>query len=302
MAQGEKYQKAIGNRFATVRFRTWTLTAIIVVVLVFYYMVNVTTKESLSWIDFLLLCIVQVLAHMIYFPDGDLFGQKDPSYISNRDNYNAKADLINIEDRHENLRVFCDYEYEQRKKRYILTQCGYIGISLKELEDLTKLPKKELKKLEEWKTIEIVNGEEKEKVVKFSHSKRKLLYNLIFKPIPVEKNDPATIMSAVENDGSRKIKDGSKSYARGSHIKKFLQAILGGFTLAYVIYTVRDGFGLSEVVSIVMCIFSLFATAVTSFTMGEQTSRVYKSRFYLELGNFIDEFIEWDKKQPKIKE
>lgn len=308
MAQGE-YKKAIGDRFQSVRFRTWTLTAIIVVVLIFYYLVNVTTRNAISWIDFLLLCVVQLLAHFIYFPDGDLFGQKDPSFIANRDNYNTKADNVNLEDKHESLREFCDYEYKERKKRYILTQCGYIGISLREFEELKKLSKKQLKHLQEHTFTEKVKDEkgeekDKEKIVKFSRQKRKLLLDLMFKPLPVQKNHPETIMSAVENDGSKKIKDGSKGYARWAHVKKFLTAILFGGVLAYVAYTVRDGFGLAEIVAIIMCMFSLVATAVMSFTSGEQCSRVYKSRFYLELGNFLDEFFEWDKhpKQSTLKE
>ena len=123
-----------------------------------------------------------------------------------------------------------------------------------------------------------------------------MLYNLIYKPLPVQKNHEATIMSAVENDGSKAIKDGSIVYKKVNYAKKFLMVALIGFVLAYVGYTVRDGFGLAEVVSIIMCMFSLFATAVTSFSAGEQCSRVHKSRFYLELGNFIDEFFEWNKK------
>lgn len=298
MGQGELKNK-IGDRLKAVRFRTFVLTAIIVVVLFFYYMVNVATRQSIAWIDFILLCIVQLLAHFIYYPDGQLYGQRDPSYIANRNNYNNKADKVNEEDRHESLREFCEYEYEQRKKRYILTQCGYIGISLKELVELTKLSKKELKKLDEWKTKEVIDGEEKEKVVKFSWRKRKLLLDLIYKPIPVEKNNDGTIMSAVENNGSERITDESKPFDKRAHIRKFLWTLLIGGVLSYVIYTVRDNFGLAEIVQIAMCIFSLVATAVTSYNTGEQSSKVYKSEFYLQLGNFLDEFLEWDKKQPK---
>lgn len=301
MGQGE-FKNKIGDRFKAVRFRTLVLTAIIVVVLFFYYMVNVATRQSIAWIDFILLCIVQLLAHFIYYPDGQLYGQKDPAYVSNRANYNEKADQVNNEDKHESLRKFCDYEYEERKRRYVLTQCGYIGISLKELKELTKLPKKELKKLDEWKTTEEVNGEEKEKVVKFSGRKRKLLLDLIYKPIPVEKNNDSTIMSAVENNESKRISDKSKPFDRRAHIRRFLWTALIGGVMAYVIYTVRDNFGMAEIVQIAMCIFSLVGTAVTSYNTGEQSSKVYKSEFYLQLGNFLDEFLEWDKKQTKIKE
>ena len=48
-----------------------------------------------------------------------------------------------------------------------------------------------------------------------------------------------------------------------------------------------------------MCMGSLFITATLAFSAGEQCTRVYKNRFYLELGNFIDEFTEWDAKAIK---
>lgn len=295
MAQGELKGK-IGDRFKAVRFRTYVLTVIIVTVLVFYYMVNVATRASIAWIDFILLCIVQLLAHFIYYPDGKIYGQKDEVFIANRTAYNERAKQVNTEDKHESLREFCEWEYKERKRQYILTECGYIGISERELEALKKKDKKELKHIEEFKWTEKVGDQDVEKIVKFSRSKRKLLYDLIYKPIPVEKNNDSTIMTAVENNKSKKITDESKPYDRRAHIRKFLWTLLIGAVMAYVIYTVRDNFGLAEFVQILLCVFSLVATAVTSYTSGEQSTRVYKSTFYLELANFLEEFLEWEKK------
>ena len=76
--------------------------------------------------------------------------------------------------------------------------------------------------LQSFETKEIVNGEEKSRLIFFSKHKRKILYNLIFKPLPVEKNYPETIMSAVENNGNKAIKDGSISYKAQSYIRKIL--------------------------------------------------------------------------------
>ena len=295
MTQGELKGK-IGDRFKAVRFRTYVLTAIIVTVLVFYYMVNVATRASIAWIDFILICIVQILAHFIYYPDGKIYGQKDEVFVANRTAYNTKAKQVNTEDKHESLREFCEWEYNERKRQYVLTQCGYIGISERELEALKKKDKQELKHIEEFKWTEKVGDQEIEKVVKFSRSKRKLLYDLIYKPIPVEKNNDSTIMTAVENNKSRKITDESKPYDRNQHIKRLLWTGLISAVMAYVIYTVRDNFGIAEFVQILLCVFSLVATAVTSYTSGEQSTRVYKSTFYLELANFLEEFLEWEKK------
>ena len=149
-------------------------------------------------------------------------------------------------------------------------------------------------------TKEIIDGEEKGRLIFFSKHKRKILYNLIFKPIPVEKNYPETIMSAVENNGNKAIRDGSISYKSHSYIRKILMAVVVGGIFAYIGYTLRDGFGFTQVVQICMYITTLFTTAVMAFTSGEICSKVHKSHFYLDLANFLDSFNEWNSKQPKI--
>lgn len=294
------YVKATKNRVGTIRLRTWTLTLAILISLAIYILVNVTTRQSINWVDFALLCTMQIIVHSLYFPDGDLFGQKDNAFISNKNAYNQKASDINENKEIANLRKYCDFEYEERKERYILNQCSIIGITLEELEILKQKPEKEILKIEKFETKEIIDGEEKGRLIFFSKHKRKILYNLIFKTIPVEKNSPETIMSAVENNGNKAIRDGSISYKTHSYIRKIFTAVIIGGFFAYIGYTLRDGFGFAQVVQICMYITTLFTTAVMAFTSGETCSKVHKSHFYLDLANFIDGFNEWNSKQPKI--
>lgn len=302
MAENEnKYVNAAKSRIVTIRIRTWTLTLAIIVSLVFYLLVNVTTKQAINWIDFLLLCSVQIIAHSLYFPDGDLFGQKDTAFISNKNAYNEKATDINQNKEIAQLRKYCKYEFEQRKQRYILNVLGEIGITEEEYEQLKQKTEKEIKEMKTFETKEIVDGEEKGRLIVFSKHKKKLLSNLLFKPLPIEENHPETIMSAVENDGNKAIKDGSISYKAHSYIRKVLMAVVVGGIFAYIGYTVKDGFGLAELVSICMYLTSLFTTAVMAFTSGETCSKVHKSHFYLDLANFIDGFNEWNSRQPKIE-
>jgi hypothetical protein len=171
-------------------------------------------------------------------------------------------------------------------------------ISANELEEYAKVAGKFIMP----ETKEIVNGEEKSRLIFFSKHKRKILYDLIFKPLPVEKNYPETIMSAVENNGNKAIRDGSISYKIHSYIRKILTAVVVGGVFAYIGYTLRDGFGFAQVVQICMYITTLFTTAVMAFSSGETCSKVHKSHFYLDLANFIDGFNEWNSKQPKGNE
>lgn len=285
------------QRVQTVRLRTWTLTLAILISLALYILVNVTTKQSINWVDFALLCTMQIIVHSMYFPDGDLFGQKDNAFISNKTAYNQKASDINERKEIASLREYCNYEFEERKERYVANQCGLIGITLDELAILKQKPEKEILQMEKFETSEIVGGKEKSRLIFFSKKKRKILYDLIFKPLPVEKNHPETIMSAVENNGNKAIRDGSISYKAHSYIRKILTAIVVGGIFAYIGYTIRDGFGFAEIVQICMYITTLFTTAVMAFTSGETCSKVHKSHFYLDLANFIDGFNEWNSKR-----
>ena len=302
MGESENFKRATKQRVETIRLRTWTLTLAILISLALYLLVNVTTKQSINWIDFVLLCTMQIIVHSLYFPDGDLFGQKDTAFINNKSAYNEKASEINEKKEIANLRKYCNYEFEERKQRYIQNQCGLIGITLEELDVLKQKSEKDILKLESFETKEIVNGEEKSRLIFFSKHKRKILYNLIFKPLPVEKNYPETIMSAVENNGNKAIKDGSISYKAQSYIRKILTAVVVGGIFAYIGYTLRDGFGFAQVVQICMYITTLFTTAVMAFTSGETCSKVHKSHFYLDLANFIDGFNEWNSKTNKENE
>lgn len=302
MAENEsKYLKATKTRLITVRMRTWTLTLAIIVSLIFYLIVNVTTRQAINWIDFILLCTMQIITHSLYFPDGDLFGQKDTAFINNKTAYNDKASDINLNKQISQLRKYCKVEFEERKHRYILTIIGEIGITEAEFESLKSKSEKEIKEMQFFETREGTKEGDDPHVIFFSKHKKKLLSKLLFKALPVEENHPETIMSAVENDGNKAIRDGSILYKAQSYIRKIFMAVIVGGIFAYIGYKVKDGFGWTEIVSICMYLTTLFTTAVMAFTSGETCSRVYKSHFYLDLANFIDCFNEWNYRQSKTE-
>lgn len=294
MAKENKYVDGAKQRLSVIRLRTWTLTLAIIIALVFYFLVTVTTSQDIDWVSFVLLCTVQIVCHGLYFQDGDLYGQKDEDFISNKENYNAKAEAINQDKNIAQLREYCTVEFNERKHRYILNECATIGITEEELELLKQKPEQEIKKMKSFEVKEIVDGEEKPKLIMFSKFKRKKLYALIFGKLPVEENRPETIMSAIETNSDKAIKDGSVAYKAQSLIRKTMQAIIVGGIFAYIGYTLKDGVGIAEVVSIIMYLTTMFTTAVLAFSRGETCSKVYKSRFYLELSNFIDGFNEWN--------
>jgi len=277
------------TRVFAIRTRTWTLTLALIASLFLLYVVDLCISDSFDIIDFILLAIIQIVAHCIYFPDGDAFGQKDSSYILNKTAYDEKASRINEERKIGKLRKYCKFEFEERKTRYLENECGALGISLAELETLRDKDEKYIMSLEH---LSIGEGDN-EKLLFFPKHKRKRLCRLLFGSLPIEENQPETILGAVENNGCHAIKDGSNNYKKMAYARKILMAIFIGGLFAYLTYKVKDGFGIAEITSIVMSLTAIFTTAVTSFTSGETCSRVYRKHFYVDLINFIDCFNEW---------
>lgn len=297
----EKIKKEASARVQTIRMRTWSLTLVIIVALVFYFLVQVATRQEMSVIDFILLCTLQIVVYSIYFPDGELFGATNPVFVKNKALYNETATEINKQGMIGKLRNFCEYDYEKRKKEYIETQCGYLSITVDELEEIKKdfTNKKSVKNLQKLE-IKDKSDKDKSKLIFFDRSKRKILYNLIFKEIPVERNHPETIMSAVEYSGVESVKDGSIKYKNWSFIKKAASAIVFGIFFAYIGFTARDGFGIAEFASISIYLATIFTNAVMAYNAGEVCSRVYKNQFYVKLINIIDEFLEWANKPNEV--
>lgn len=279
----------VKNKIISIRLRTWTLTLAVLISIIFYFFVTVITK-SVNWIDFILLCTIQIVFYTIYFSEGELSGQRDLSFIANKTAYNEKATKVNESGQISQLRKYCEYEYEERKKKYIYNECGYIGISYEELQTLKKLTEKQIKRLKHYEFTEQGNNN----IVGFSKQKRKRLHSLIFKEIPVERNVSETILSGVENNGIRAIYDGSQSFKTKSFIQKLFKAVIVGGVFAYVGYGAKDGVGLTEVVQICISLTTLFTTAVMAFSSGEKCSKVFRNQYYLELVMFIDNFFEWN--------
>lgn len=285
--------KQTGERIRAIRFRTWVITAVQVIALVLLLFVALGWKEF-SLIDFILLSVIQIITHLSYFPDGESFGSKDPLLVKNRVSYNDKANEINKNRETKLLREYCEVEFEERKKRYIQNECGAIGITIDEYGYLKNKTKAEIKKL---KSVEY-DG----RLVFLTKPRRHRLIKLLFKKLPIEKNNVETVMSAVENDGFRSIHDNSTRYKVVNYLMKFTKVIAWGGFLAFIGYSARDGITIETIVRMVMYLSSMIITAITSFSAGEIGQKTYKNQFYVDLCNFIDGFNEWktlDKPEKK---
>ena len=276
---------SVKARVKIIRLRTWTLTLTITALLILYIFVTLAINSKIEWIDFAITAGIQISTHFAYFADGERYGETDDLYISARKSYNDNAARIMAESTVEELREYCEVDYVQRKKDYISDACGAIGISVAELEEISKLHEKEIRAI---KTFE-----SKSRIIYFDRAKRKALVKLIFGKNPVEKNQPATVLSAVDRDYVAAIKDGSNFYRKATHATRLFKSIIIGGVLAYIGYNIRDGLSLAAVIKSCVFIGSMITTAVSSYISGEKASRDFRKQFYLELALFIDAFFSW---------
>ena len=113
----------MGNRFKAIRLRTITLSFVIFITLVLYLLVNVITKQSIDFIDFVIMATLQIVIQYIFFPDGEVYGQQNDKFKKNRETYNEKALSINTNGNFGKLREYCECEFQKRKKEYVVNEC-----------------------------------------------------------------------------------------------------------------------------------------------------------------------------------
>lgn len=290
---GERAKTEIVTRVKGIRLRTLFFTVSLIVMLIIYFFIQANFSGEISWVDLCFLVLVQTLTQSAYFPDGKLFGTRNKSYMNNKTAYNDLAKKVNDQHLWGDLREYCKYDFEKRKKEYVEDICvNDIGIGFDELEHFRNFTEEEVKQLKVYE----FNG----KLLIFTKRKRRALYNLLFKKIPVEENDPMVIMSGLEkHEKYKKIHDGSVIYDKQYNIAGIIKFVIIGILLAYLAITLRDGATMAEVFKIGLYVFTIVSTAITSFTAGETSTRVYKNNFYINLSNFLDGFFEWCEKNGK---
>lgn len=284
------YAEGAKSRIKIIRVRTWALTLTTLALLVLYIFVTLSIKSKIDWIDFAITVAIQLSTHFAYFPDGERYGETDPLFVKARKLYNANANHISAQNAVDDLRDYCEIEYQERKARYVSDTCGACGISVDEFRAISALSVKELRKI---KSFEF-NG----KTIYFTRKRRAVILKLAYGNCPVKPNSPDMILSAVDRNYADNIRDDQKVYRGATHaIKIFRYLILGG-VIAYINYNTRDGITFAAVVKSAVFIGSMIASAVSAYISGERSTREYKKEFYIELYVFISRFFSWKKIAP----
>lgn len=269
------------------RTRTLALTFTLTTGIVFYCLMQWVITGNLDLISLIISGLIQILTHFAYYDDGKIYGEKDSGFKANKDAYNADANKVNDDNMFSELKNYCQEEFKERKQRYLNAKFSYIGISESDFILLKQMSENEINKLQKF--------ENEKTIIHFTKKKRKVLYDLIFKPLPIEPNEPEFIMSAVSFDKSKGIKDKSVLFEKITHIRVVLKATILALFIAYIGISLRDNFFWESIVEMIYFIIVMVYTAIFSFSSGEKHTRIYKSNFYNELTMFLDGFFEYMK-------
>lgn len=278
-------ENEITRKVGTIRARTWALTISLLIALAFYALLRVVFKNNVNLIDLIVVSIIGILVEIAYFPDGELYGSQNPIFIQNKQAYNDKATAINENRVVSELREYCDYEFEQRKKDWLKNEVSLLGLSMEEFEQIKKMPIKDIKRLKQAE----INGQ----LLFFTRKSKKRLVALIYGSCPVEKNEAHTIMSACERNFAQAIKDTAQKYKVRKYLTKALTSVGIGLFFAYISYEFASGIDIAKIAKLISYISTMISTAIISYSQGETCQRVYKNAFYVDLSNFIDGFFEW---------
>ena len=291
-----KSQQEIKLRTSGIRFRAWSLASMLALALILYLLIDVTFKDTMNWVDFLIMLALQYSLSTLFFPEGMEFGKKDPAFMQNRKRYNDKANLLIKLQKTDGLREFCQHDYEQRMKAYFDNTLGRAGITHDEFEQIKTHQRKMFKRTND--TPFIINGKE----VFFNANQKKILHDFIFKPIKIEKNEPTTILSGIRTSTQKAIGDTSVAHRKKYNIARMSQYVLTALALAYIGYQFKDGINLATIVRSFIYLTTFIVAIVFSFVQGEENIKVYKNNFYIQLTNFIDRFFEYAQVNPGTEE
>lgn len=270
------------------RTRTLALTFALAIGIVFYCLMQWVITGNIDLVSLIISGLIQISTHFAYYDDGKIYGEKDGGFKANKDAYNANANKVNDDNKFSELKEYCQVEFNERKQRYLNAKFSYIGISESDFILLKQMSENEIKRLEKF--------ENRETIIYFTRKKRKVLYDLIFKPLPIEPNEPEFIMSAVSFDKSKGIKDKSVLFEKITHLRVVLKATILALFIAYIGISFRENFSLESIIEMVYFIIVMVYTAIVSFSSGEKHTRIYKTNFYNELTMFLDGFFEYMKK------
>jgi hypothetical protein len=266
----DETKKMIKEELSTIRHRAWAFTGMLIVTIISYLIVNVFFKDALNIADVIIVLTFQIAVIAIWFPEGEAKGECTTAFISNRKNYNERAENIIVQGKIERLADYCEYEFLERCKNFKQSILSKFGLTIQNYQDVKTLTKKQIKTIRKM-----------EKQV-----------------FGIKPNNVRTIMCGVEIDYRGAISNGSDRAKKLAFINQFAVSLIFSTVLGYIGYSAHS-ISLEDVIRAFFYISLITYRLIAAYRHGYENITIRKNKFYVDLINFINCFWEWDKNIKK---
>jgi len=291
----------VKERGRLVSLSAWLSTTVVTIGIVAMVLLGVESKNSLDLVFFVMMLITQGIITFTWLPEGKSYGERNTLFNDTRTAYNGKVNQVFQKEISMELKEFCDYDFEVRKKNYIVRTLGKASLTLEDLERCRELPESDFydrvlfwKKFKKWEDKQF--GEEE---ITYNRMQVKVLYMLIFKPLPVQPNNMETIIGGATVNDVKRISDTTSKFLNKYLGGKFGLVIAMSILTAYLGLRLAQGISLQAILQAIMLIIAAVTSLTSSFLTGERAITVNKRGYYVDASNFIDRFFEWHNKNER---
>lgn len=265
------------------------LTTILVIALIFLIFASIGTSFELDnkfWFRFITGAVITLLVVSIWLPSGKEKGEKDAVYISNKNAYDDRADLISKNQEHKKLRNFCKYKTQKKKEEKILAILGNVNLDYKDYETLLK-SKATIEKIQE-------NTE-------FNDNQKKVLIRLITKGVKVKPYNAEQITTGIENYKGDKLNNQEKIRQFFYMFSRIVISFGIMFFMASFVITEKS-VTMADIAQLFIWLVAICTNLIGSYLYGIKLIVVFRNQYYIKLYNFLSEFDEWLANPENLKE
>lgn len=291
----------VKERGRTVSLSAWLSTSIVTIGIVAMVLLGVESKDSLDLVFFVLMLVSQGIITTTWLPEGKQFGETKPLFMQTRSAYNGKVNDVISRQISMELKDYCDYDFEVRKKHYKMRMLARAALDFNDLDKVAEMQENEFydkflfwKKFKAWDKKKV--GEDE---ISLNKLQVRVLYTLIFKPLPIQANNVETIIGGATVSEVNPVKDTTSKYINKWLGGKFGILIVMSLITAYLGLRLAQGITLQAILQAIMLIMAVVTSLTSSFLTGERAITIHKRSYYVDASNFIDRFFEWHNKKVK---
>lgn len=297
------------NKMMIIRFLRPVLTVIIYAIAVLLVAVTVQItigRTTDTWVVIAISIVLSISTNAIWSPSGVERAEKTQKVFNTSLKYHTYANYIINNQLFDELRDFCVWRNDEFEKELLTHKMGEYLLKYSDLMKYIELKRNALKTAKLKPNGNVLEYTDKEFIdfaSKFNKKQKRVLEYYSAHQIKFEPITSDDLTKGHKTKGSLKPKN-TEEIKRGSrYISKITWGIgLGALTVGAIFY-MKDGFGMNEVIQIVMWLFSIIMNVFTSWWSGYQSVTINRYEYLKDKNERCAEFFKYAKiEMSKVEE